>query len=33
MMAATLIAAVPIVILFSILGKRIVNSIGFTGIK
>lgn len=33
MMAATLIAALPIVILFSILGKKIVNSIGFTGIK
>lgn len=33
MMGATLIAAVPIMILFAILGKRIVNSIGFSGIK
>lgn len=33
LMAATLIAAVPIVVLFLILGKRIVNSIGFSGIK
>ena len=33
LMAAALIAALPIVILFSILGKRIVNSIGFSGIK
>lgn len=33
LMAATLIAALPIVILFLALGKRIVNSIGFSGIK
>lgn len=33
LMAATLIAALPIVILFVILGKKIVNSIGFSGIK
>ncbi|MDN6428269.1 MAG: carbohydrate ABC transporter permease [Propionibacterium sp.] len=33
LMAAALVAALPIVILFTILGKRIVNSIGFTGIK
>ncbi len=33
LMAAALVAALPIVILFVILGKRIVNSIGFSGIK
>ena len=33
LMAAALVAALPIVILSTILGKRIVNSIGFTGIK
>ena len=33
LMAAALVAALPIVILFTLLGKRIVNSIGFTGIK
>ena len=33
LMAATLVAALPIVILFLVLGKRIVNSIGFSGIK
>lgn len=33
LMAATLVAALPIIILFSILGKKIVNSIGFSGIK
>lgn len=33
LMAATLVAALPIVILFLALGKRIVNSIGFSGIK
>ncbi|MDK7149172.1 carbohydrate ABC transporter permease [Winkia sp. UMB3158] len=33
LMAATLLAAVPIMILFAILGKRIVNSIGFSGLK
>lgn len=33
LMAATLIAALPIMILYGIFGKRIVNSIGFTGIK
>lgn len=33
MMGATLIAAIPIMILFTVLGKRIVNSIGFSGIK
>lgn len=33
LMAATLIAALPIIILFIVLGKRIVNSIGFSGIK
>lgn len=33
MMAATLVAALPIVVLFTVLGKRIVNSIGFSGIK
>ncbi|MFQ6171581.1 carbohydrate ABC transporter permease [Oryzobacter sp. R7] len=33
LMAATLIAAVPVLILYAIFGRRIVNSIGFTGIK
>lgn len=33
LMAATLIAALPIIALFVALGKRIVNSIGFSGIK
>lgn len=33
LMAATLVAALPMLILFSIFAKRIVNSIGFSGIK
>ncbi len=33
LMAAALIAAIPIVILYLVLGKRIINSIGFSGIK
>jgi ABC-type glycerol-3-phosphate transport system permease component len=33
LMAATLIAALPMLILFMVFGKRIVNSIGFTGLK
>ncbi|GIG36474.1 carbohydrate ABC transporter permease [Cellulomonas pakistanensis] len=33
LMAATLVAALPIVLLFIALGKRIVSSIGFSGIK
>ena len=33
MMAATLVAALPIMVLVTVLGKKIVNSIGFTGIK
>lgn len=33
LMAATLVAAVPVMILYAIFGRRIVNSIGFTGIK
>ena len=32
-MAATLVAALPVIILFIIFGKRMVNSIGFSGIK
>lgn len=32
-MAATLIAALPILILFIAFGKKVVNSIGFSGIK
>lgn len=32
-MAATLVSATPILILFFIFGKRIVNSIGFNGTK
>jgi ABC-type glycerol-3-phosphate transport system permease component len=32
-MAAALVAALPMLLIFVIFGKRIVNSIGFTGIK
>jgi multiple sugar transport system permease protein len=33
LMAATLIAALPILVLYAFLGRRIINSIGFSGIK
>ncbi|GIF76671.1 carbohydrate ABC transporter permease [Asanoa siamensis] len=33
LMAATLVAALPMLVLFMAFGKRIVNSIGFSGIK
>ncbi|RAX20778.1 MULTISPECIES: carbohydrate ABC transporter permease [unclassified Actinomyces] len=33
LMAATLVAALPMLLLFMVAAKRIVNSIGFTGIK
>ncbi|MEU6860651.1 carbohydrate ABC transporter permease [Glycomyces sp. NPDC046736] len=33
LMAATLVAALPMLLLFTVFGKRIVNSIGFSGIK
>jgi multiple sugar transport system permease protein len=33
LMAASLIAAIPIIIIYLLLGKRIINSIGFSGIK
>ncbi|NHW47588.1 carbohydrate ABC transporter permease [Paenarthrobacter sp. MSM-2-10-13] len=33
LMAATLVSATPVLILFAIFGKRIVNSIGFNGTK
>lgn len=33
LMAATLIAALPILVLYGFLGRRIINSIGFSGIK
>lgn len=33
LMAASLIAALPVILLFALLGKRIVNSIQFTGVK
>ncbi|MGG5170719.1 carbohydrate ABC transporter permease [Pseudarthrobacter sp. J1738] len=33
LMAATLVSATPVLILFSIFGKKIVNSIGFSGTK
>ncbi len=33
LMAASLVAAVPMLLIFVIFGKRIVNSIGFTGIR
>jgi multiple sugar transport system permease protein len=33
LMAATLIAALPVLLLFIAFGKKVVNSIGFSGIK
>ena len=33
LMAATLVAALPMLLLFMLFAKRIVNSIGFSGIK
>lgn len=33
LMAASLVAALPIVILFAVFGRRVINSIGFSGIK
>jgi multiple sugar transport system permease protein len=33
LMAMTLLAALPIIILFCIFGRRVVNSIQFSGIK
>jgi ABC-type glycerol-3-phosphate transport system permease component len=33
LMAATLVAALPMLLLFMVFGRRIVNSIGFTGLK
>ena len=33
LMAATLVAALPMLLLFMVFGRRLVNSIGFTGIK
>ncbi|OAN41423.1 sugar ABC transporter permease [Microbacterium sp. H83] len=33
LMAATLISALPIIILFALLGRRVINSIGFSGLK
>ncbi|WP_425953360.1 carbohydrate ABC transporter permease [Xylanimonas sp. McL0601] len=33
LMAATFVSAIPVLILYAIVGKRIVSSIGFTGIK
>ena len=32
-MAATLIAALPVLLLFIAFGKRVVNSFGFSGLK
>jgi multiple sugar transport system permease protein len=32
-MAATLIAALPVLLLFIAFGKKVVNSIGFSGVK
>jgi multiple sugar transport system permease protein len=32
-MAATLVAALPILLLFLVFARRITNSIGFSGIK
>jgi multiple sugar transport system permease protein len=33
LMAATLLAAIPIIVLFLVLGRRMVDAIGFSGIK
>ena len=33
LMAASLVAALPLLILFAIFGKKVVNSIGFSGMK
>lgn len=33
LMAATIVAALPMLVLFMVFGRRIVNSIGFTGLK
>jgi multiple sugar transport system permease protein len=33
LMAATLIAAIPVLLLFIAFGRKIVDSIGFSGIK
>ena len=33
LMAAVLVSALPVLILFAAFGKKIVNSIGFSGIK
>jgi multiple sugar transport system permease protein len=33
LMAATLVAALPMLLLFVAFGRRLVNSIGFTGLK
>jgi ABC-type glycerol-3-phosphate transport system permease component len=33
LMAATIVAALPMLVLFMVFGKRIVNSIGFSGLK
>ena len=33
LMAATLVAALPMLVLFGVFARRIVNSIGFTGLK
>ena len=33
LMAATLVSAVPLIVLFALLGRRIVDSIGFSGLK
>ncbi|GIF71558.1 carbohydrate ABC transporter permease [Asanoa siamensis] len=33
LMAATVIAALPVVVLFTLLGKRVINSIQFSGLK
>jgi multiple sugar transport system permease protein len=33
LMAATLVAAIPVMVVYAIFGRRIVNSIGFSGVK
>jgi multiple sugar transport system permease protein len=33
LMAATLISALPILVLFALLGRRVINSIGYSGVK
>ncbi|WP_432932862.1 carbohydrate ABC transporter permease [Microbispora sp. CA-135349] len=33
LMAATLVAALPVIVIFAILGRRVIDSLGYTGVK